>query len=143
MKESSWKDCLDSRNSLKITPDKEKVKSLIETADERIKCSLKKINSQNANFVFEDYYSSIIELIHSLAILHGYKINNHLCLGFYIKEVLEKENLFFIFDDLRFKRNSLTYYGRKMEFEVAKTAIEKSKRLICELKIILRNKFEV
>jgi len=38
-----------------------------------------------------------------------------------------------LFDDLRFKRNSLTYYGKRMDFETAKQAIEKCKRLIREL----------
>ena len=39
MKEASWSDCLYSNSSIKITPDIEKAKSLIETAKERIKRS--------------------------------------------------------------------------------------------------------
>lgn len=139
MKDKNWNDCLESENSVKITPDREKAKSLVETAEERIKSSVKEINEKNANFVFEDYYSSIVEIIHSIALLEGYKISNHICLGYYIKNILNKENLFMIFDDLRYKRNSLTYYGKRMDFETAKQAIEKSKRLIKELKEILKN----
>ncbi len=137
MKESSWADCLDSGNSIKITPNSEKAESLIETAEDRIKYSMKEINEKTANFVFEDYYSSIVEFIHALVLLKGYKVSNHICLGYYIKDVLKRGDLFVIFDDLRYKRNSLAYYGRRMDFETAKQAIDKSKRLIKELKIIL------
>lgn len=140
MKEGGWEDCLASGNSIKITPDKEKAKSLAETAEDRIKYSAKDTNEKNANFVFEDYYSSIIEMIHSIIILEGYRVINHICLGYYIKDILKRQELFGIFDDLRYKRNALTYYGKKMEFEVAKGAIEKSKKLLNELKNILREK---
>ena len=36
MKEASWDDCIFSNSSMKITPDKEKAKSLIETAKDSI-----------------------------------------------------------------------------------------------------------
>jgi len=135
MKASNWKECLELNDASKITPDREKAKSLREIADERIK-QIKEINEKNANFVFEDYYSSIIEIVHSLALVNGYKISNHICLGYYIKDFLKREDLFRMFDDSRYKRNSLTYYGKKMDFETAKNAIEKSKKLIKELKSI-------
>lgn len=133
MKDADFNDCLDSSNAVRITPDKEKARSLTEIAEERLKWASKDVNKHNANFIFEDYYSSIIELIHSLTLIAGYKINNHICLGFYLRNVLKREELFRLFDDLRYKRNSLTYYGKKMDFEIAKDAIEKSKRLIKEL----------
>ena len=138
MKSASWKDCLDHNDSVKITPDKEKAKSLIETSEERIKYSNKEINENTANFIFEDYYSSMLELIHALTLLDGYKISNHICLGFFIKDVLKREDLFFIFDDCRYKRNSLVYYGKRMDFETAKQSVEKCKRLIKELEKMLR-----
>ena len=138
MKEFSWNDCLESANSLKISPDKEKAKSLVETAEERINCSIKEVNEKNANFIFEDYYSSLIEIVHSIALLNGYKINNHICLGYYIREILKREDLFIIFDDLRYKRNALTYYGRRMDFPTAKYSISKAKKFISELKKILK-----
>jgi hypothetical protein len=63
----------------------------------------------------------------------GYNILNHICLGFYLKDILKRDDLFNIFDDVRFKRNSLTYYGKRMDFEIAKDVILKSKRLIKEI----------
>ncbi len=138
MKEASWTECLYSNSSVKTTPDRGKAKSLIETAEERIKFSNKDLNENTANYIFEDYYSSILEIVQAFVILRGYKVNNHICLGFFIRDVLNRDDLFRIFDDCRFKRNSLTYYGKRMDFETAKDAIEKSRKLLNEFKEILK-----
>ena len=137
-REPNWKDCIENETALKITPDKLKAISLIETSKDRIKYMAKELNENTCNFIFEDYYTSLLELIEAISLLDGYKISNHLCFGFYIKDVLNKVNLFYIFDDLRFKRNSLVYYGKRMEIETAKNAIEKSKRLISELNSLIK-----
>ena len=68
----------------------------------------------------------------------GFNILNHLCLGFYLRDILKREDLFIVFDDVRFKRNSLTYYGSRMDYETEKQAIEKCKKMIAELQNILR-----
>ena len=140
MKESSWDECLNYNSSIKITPDKEKSKSLIETAEERIGFSARELTGKNANYVFEGYYSSILELLHALILLDGYKVNNHICLGYYLRDVLKNDELFRLFDDCRFKRNSLVYYGKRMDFETAKDSIEKSKKLIKEINSIINKK---
>lgn len=138
MKEASWNDCLHSNLSVKITPDIGRVKSLIETAEDRINFSNKELDENTANYIFEDYYSSILEFVHAIVIFRGYKVDNHICLGFFIRDVLNRVDLFRIFDDCRFKRNSLIYYGKKMDFETAKETIEKSRILMSELKKILK-----
>jgi hypothetical protein len=79
-------------------------------------------------------------LIHAILLLDGFKVNNHICVGFYIRDVLDKQSLFRIFDDSRYKRNSLVYYGKKMDFEVAKDTIDKCKLLIKELEMIIEEK---
>lgn len=133
MKEASWDDCLNSNSSVKITPDKGKAKSLIETAEDRIKFSNKDLNENTVNYIFEDYYSSVLEMLHALVILEGYKVDNHICLGYYLRDILKRNDLFRLFDDCRFKRNSLVYYGKRMDFKTAKNAIENAKRLFKEL----------
>lgn len=140
MKESSWGECLNYSSAIKITPDKEKAASLIETAEERISASLRELTGKNANYIFEDYYSSILELIHALVLVKGYKVNNHVCLGYYLRDVLKNDELFRLFDDCRFKRNSLVYYGKRMDFETAKDTLEKAKKLIKELRKIIAEK---
>lgn len=134
IKIASWKDCIDQFCALKVTPDKAKAKSLTETSKERVKfIETVEIKESNANYVFEIYYISALELMHIIAILNGYKVDNHICLGYYIKEVLKREDLFRLFDDVRQKRNSITYYGKRMTYEKAKESIEKIKTLIPEL----------
>jgi hypothetical protein len=135
MKEGNWQDCLFNNSAKKVSPDLSRAKSLIETAKERISL-VKEINEKNCNFIFEDYYTSMIEILQARTFSKGYKILNHVCLGFYIRDVLKKEDLFRLFDDLRFKRNSLVYYGSRMDFDTAKQAIGNSKRLIKELQTL-------
>ena len=135
----NWNDCLNNFSARKTNPNPPKTKSLIETAHARIEQSNKDINEKSANFIFEDYYTSILELLQSLVQLKGYNVKNHICLGYYIRDILQKPKLFDIFDDLRFKRNSLIYYGKRMDFEISKDAIEKSKEIIKKLISILNN----
>ncbi|MFH1589862.1 MAG: hypothetical protein ABIB43_04815 [archaeon] len=137
MKESCWNDCIESNSSIKITSDKAKAISLIETAEGRI-VYLKEaiIKEETANYIFESIYTSILELLHALTLKEGYKVQNHICLGFYLKDVLKKDDLFRTFDDLRYKRNSITYYGKRMNYETAKKAIADAKKLIEKIKQI-------
>ncbi|MBN2330876.1 MAG: hypothetical protein JXC85_03605 [Candidatus Aenigmarchaeota archaeon] len=136
MKERSWNDCLNNMTARRVSPDTGRAESLLETAKERIEL-IKEINEKNCNFVFEDYYTSLIELLQSMAFKDGYNILNHLCLGFYLREALKMERLYTIFDDMRFKRNSLTYYGSRMDFDTAKDAIEKCKRIMNDLEKLI------
>ena len=132
MKEASWDDCILSNSARTVSPDVKRADSLIETAKERISL-IKEINKKNCNFVFEEYYTSLLELLQAIAFEKGFNIMNHICLGYYLRDALKKEDLYMLFDDLRYKRNSLTYYGSRMEYETAKQAIEKCKKIIREI----------
>ena len=61
-----------------------------------------------------------------------------MCLGFFLRDVLKRGDLFQIFDDCRFKRNSLIYYGKRMDLEDAKESIKKAKKLMDELNKIIK-----
>src|SRR3989338_2746179 len=139
MKEANWADCLASTSAKTITPDLKRAESLIETAKARISL-IKEVNEKNCNFVFEDYYTSLLELLQAITFKKGFNILNHLCLGYYLRDVLNRGDLYLLFDDLRYKRNSLTYYGKRMDFETAKQAIEKCEKLMNELKTYLDEK---
>ncbi|MDP1695914.1 MAG: hypothetical protein Q8L29_03305 [archaeon] len=133
MKEINWEDCLINNSAKTITSDIKRAESLIETANERINL-IKEVNEKNCNFIFEDYYTSLLELLQARAFKKGFNILNHICIGYYLRDVLKREDLYILFDDLRYKRNSLTYYGNRMDYEIAKQAIEKCKKIIKELK---------
>ncbi|MBR9690772.1 hypothetical protein GOV08_03750 [Candidatus Woesearchaeota archaeon] len=126
MKDASWDDCLRNNSAKKVSQDIQRAKSLIETAKDRISL-IDEINEKNCNFVFEDYYTSVLEVLQALVISRGYNVLNHVCIGYYLRDVLKREDLFRVFDDIRYKRNSLTYYGSKMDFDTAKSAIDKCK----------------
>ncbi len=134
MKESMWIECIDTRASIKISPDISKAKSLIDTAKGRIDFLKRNdVVSDNSNYIFEGYYSSALEMIHAIVLVKGYKVSNHICLGYYLRDVLKRHDLYRVFDDCRFKRNSLIYYGRKMPIETATDTIKKCIVLINEL----------
>ena len=132
MKEKNFQDCTKNNTVRTITPDPQRQKSLTETAEQRISL-VNEITEKNCNFVFEDYYTSIIEILQAKAFKDGYNILNHICLGFYLRDFQKRDDLYTIFDDIRYKRNSLTYYGIRMDYEVAKDAIDKCKRMLKEL----------
>ncbi|MEA3329155.1 MAG: hypothetical protein U9Q06_00235 [Nanoarchaeota archaeon] len=97
------------------------------------------ITPDSASYIFEDYYTSILELIQALCFMGGFNVNNHICLGFYLRDVLNKKELFQKFDDLRYKRNSLVYHGQLMDFEIAKKAISDSKILKEGILMLIKN----
>lgn len=132
MKLSDWSMCLASAHARSVSPDRARAASLVETADARIAVS-PSINTKNCDFVFEDYYTSLLEVLQALLFSRGYNVSNHVCIGFYIRDVLGRDDLFAMFEDLRYKRNSLTYYGNRLEYEVALDAVEKCKGLMREL----------
>ncbi|MDD3175467.1 MAG: hypothetical protein PHU51_03250 [Candidatus Nanoarchaeia archaeon] len=138
MKEFDWNDCLKNNSARIITEDIKRSQSLIQTSKDRLDL-INEINEKNCNFVFEDCYTSLMELLQAITFMKGFNVGNHICLGFFLRDVLERNDLFEIFDDLRYKRNSLTYYGNKMEFEIAKDAIIKCKKIISELNKLVKS----
>lgn len=137
-RESSWSDCLDCDSALRVTPDKLRAKSLMIISRSRIAyLDSLEVNEKSANFLFEDYYNSVTELIHALVLINGFKVINHVCLGFYLRDITKNQRLFEEFDYLRIKRNSIVYYGKTMDYEIAKDAVNKSKQLIKELTKII------
>ncbi len=143
MKETNWDECILENSALSVSRDVKKSESLLKISAGRIKFLEKQeINPENASYIFEGFYTSTIEILHALIINYGYKVSNHICLGYYLRDKLKRNDLFNIFDDLRYKRNSIVYYGKEMEFEIAKEAIVKSKNLIKELNIILKGKLK-
>lgn len=134
MKESTWEECIENNSAVERRPDMQKAKSLFQTAKARQEFLEKNnIDEINANFIFEGYYSSIAEIVHSIIIKQGYNVNNHICIGFFLRDVIKNKMLYQKFDDCRYKRNSLLYYGKQMDFEVAKKTIKDSKEIIKEL----------
>lgn len=137
MNEASWNECIVSNSSIKISSDKFRAKSLIGTANQRIRFIKKHpIADEDLKFAFEDYYSSMIEIVHAILSVNGYKVLNHVCQGFYLRDILNKPELYHMFDNLRIKRNNIVYYGKESNTEIVIEDIEHIKKLIKELEKI-------
>ena len=133
-KEADWDECIDSNNAYPASLDFSKIKSLIKTANARIIFLDKLIpDESNIRFLFESYYSSLLEYTHALVLSKKIKVRNHICLGYYLRDVLKRDDLFRMFDECRYNRNSIVYYGTEPEFEKTKKNIKQIKLFIQEI----------
>jgi len=105
--------------------DKELIKSLIEMSE--IKENTVKtanINKINIPAYVSLAYDSLREILEALCILNGYKVLSHICMGEFLKDKI-KDFDYNEFDRIRWIRNSINYYGEKVEFEQGKEIINK------------------
>ena len=130
MKPTTYKECQENNQANNRQPNHSKAKSLKETAKQRQQFLNQQITAQNANFIFEGLYSSLIEILHAHLIQKGIIITNHVCIGYYLRDKLNKQRLYRMFDECRYKRNSLVYYGNRMPEKTARESITTIKQLI-------------
>ena len=134
IKFSNWEECLENNLCRKISKDIPRSKSLIDTANARIVFTKKRRYTRNEiKFVFEAYYTSILELIHALLSIKGFKTDAHYPCGYFLRDILKKDSLYRIFDDARIKRNSLVYYGKDIDFEILSDTLKDLEKLFSEL----------
>lgn len=130
-----FEECKENNYVVKVSRNENRAKSLRKTAEDRIKyIQTQEINSLSCNFILEDYYSALLEIVHSIALVRGYKILNHLCLTSFIEEELEKPRIAEQFDNLRKIRNNLVYYGKRLEIQVIESKINTINSVIEKLK---------
>ncbi len=111
----------------KITPDVSRAKFLFSEANtcleglkERIK--LIGINNKNSNSIIKDCYDIMIELIRAKFLLDGYSASGnfaHEAEISYLKKLEFSENEILFLNELRYFRNSITYYGKLLNKEYA------------------------
>ena len=126
---------------IKITPDKEKAKSILKV----VSLIEERIDTQNrtrmAALIIMDYYEIIKELITAILLIDGYKTLSHKDLINYIKEGYPEfsEHETFVSDDLRVLRKRVAYEGFFIEpsylvrnEDLIKKIIQKLKKTIAE-----------
>ncbi|HLC53234.1 MAG TPA: hypothetical protein VJK03_01705 [Candidatus Nanoarchaeia archaeon] len=116
-----WNACL-RKNARPAEKDDNIINSLIESADANLKVtqSIKQENISYSSIVVLAY-DSLRMLLEALALKTGYKIYNHECYYSFLKEVLHKDDWADKFNPARLIRNSVNYYGKRLnkdEFEV-------------------------
>ena len=126
---------------IKITPDKERAKSIFEMVKSREQFlnNLEKIKTY-PTIIAENYYEIIKELCTAIALVEGYKAggeNAHKDTINFIKKYNFNEYEIEIMQDLRIRRNKSSYEGRPIE-EIYLTNIKTDLlKIIFKLKDIL------
>jgi len=121
-----FEECIKKRIVKEVTKDEDLIKSLLKTSQNKLnsekKLSLDEITSASKISLL---YDSLRELLEALALKNEFKIYNHECYTYFLKEVLNKNWIAEEFDDLRKIRNSINYYGKEISVPEAKEVLEK------------------
>ena len=133
-----WKQCQEEANAIKIYANKERAISLMKSARNMMEFVINiELNDKNASILLKNAYESLLELLHALLYSKGYKVLNHVCVGYFIRDELKDAEAFYIFDKYRKIRNSIVYYGESVEREVAEEAIKEIKGLFDKIEKII------
>ena len=110
---------------IKITPDRQKAASLLDTVNLRLDLIILMKNNDLAKYsskIAEEYYETVLELITALMSIDGYKTRTDLpgshitaieYLGSAYKEFTGAEMS--LIEDLRKRRNGIKYYGKHVD----------------------------
>ncbi len=136
--DEDWEGCLRSTTARTGKVDIAKARALANVANARIDF-FKSVTASEKTlaFVFEGHYSSTIELIHAACLVRGFHVSNHLCLGFFLRDALQRRDLFRLFDVNRQRRNDLVYYGRFLDEDVARNALSELSKVQHEMRMIV------
>jgi len=125
MKETSWNDCLLCRSARPVAPRKEQATSLREIAHARLAfLGTPAFTPINATFILETHYTATLEVLHAFLLMKGYSVENHVCIAYYLRDVLNDEHAFKLFDEARLRRNALVYYGQHTDPAVCERLIK-------------------
>ncbi|MGB8216617.1 MAG: hypothetical protein WCE94_04870 [Candidatus Methanoperedens sp.] len=105
--------------------DKELIRSLIEMSDIKENAvNTANVNEINISAYVSMAYDSLREVLEALCISKGHKVLSHICIGELLKTITTDFN-YSEFDRLRYARNSINYYGAKVDFVQGKEIIRK------------------
>ena len=80
------------------------------------------INDKNANSIIKDCYDILMELIRASLLLNGYNSSGHFAheaeVSYLTKLKFSEEDISFL-NEIRYFRNSITYYGKILDKEYA------------------------
>ncbi len=130
----NFEDFISQGKVRKGTPDIPKVNSLIETSKNHL-LFLKdqKITQISAGSIFVTYYEALREIIEAICLREGYKVYSHEAFTYFLREknepILSQK-----FDNLRKLRNSVNYYGEKVNMDEVESAKKEIIGIIKDLK---------
>lgn len=126
----------------KSTPDRPRAKFLIkesETSLEGLKERIQiiGINDKNANSIIKDCYDILMELIRAKLLLAGYSSSGnyaHEAEIAYLKKLGFTDNEVSFLNEVRYFRNSVTYYGKILDKEYAEKVYSFLNKIIAKLR---------
>ena len=137
---------------IKITPDRERAKSLLDTVIVRLDAIrlLQKSDSRKfSSKIVEEYYECVLELITAIMSVDGFKTRSdaagsHIAAIEYLHENYKEldDGEIALIDDLRKKRAGITYYGRHVKEDYIELNRREIEGIIEKLRLIARKKLE-
>jgi hypothetical protein len=134
-----FNECIKKKIAKEVTKDEELIASLIKTSQNKLDSGSKlELNDITSSSKISLLYDSLRELLEALAIKNGYKIYNHECYTYFLKEILNESNKGDEFDDLRKIRNSINYYAKDISIKEAEDVLERLRKLRGEILKLLK-----
>ena len=125
-----WNDCIKKRIAKEVVVDLDLIESLIRTSNNKLISEEKlTLDNSTSGSKISLAYDSLRELLEALAIKKGYKIYNHECYTYLLKEILNESAKGDEFNELRKIRNNINYYGKDTSIIEAKDVLKRIKRL--------------
>ena len=136
-----FNDCLKKRIAKEVKQDGELIKSILKTSQNKLDSQNKlELNEITSISKISLLYDSLREVLEALAIKRGYKIYNHECYTYFLKEIVNESSKGDEFDELRKIRNGLNYYGKDISIEEARNVLKRIRTLLEEiLKLVSLN----
>ncbi len=133
-----WNKCEEFIRKVEI--DEERIKSIIEKAEQRLKIVKEmKVSEERVSFIIEYYYEVIKELLVAYLLKNGLRSKNHQCLiSYFYKQNPDYEFEANLISQMSFYRNRLCYYGESVPLNFYK----KNKENILEIIKLLKDIFK-
>ena len=125
-----WKSCIQKRIVKEIKEDHNLKTGLIKESQKKKNTdALIPLNDNTASTKISIIYDVLRETLEAIAIMRGYKIYNHECYTYFLKEILKESTWVDEFDNFRIIRNDLNYYAKDITAAEAKPILEEMKEL--------------
>ena len=139
---TDWKSCIDNLTAKRIKPDEGKIRSLLKASKKKFQSEgMLEMSEVTSTSKFSLAYESLRELLEALAIKKGYKIYNHECYTYFLKEILDESARGDDFDAIRKVRNGVNYYGKDLTQQQAEKMIRLIRGLRDFVNAQLKQKF--
>ena len=130
----------------KISPNNQKAEFLIKESETSLRgldkrLTIMGIDVDNINSIIKDCYDILMELIRAKLLLEGYSASGnfaHEAEVSYLKKLKFLDNEIAFLNEMRYNRNSITYYGKILNKEYAEKVLGFTKAIYKKLKEILK-----